>query len=294
MERTAPRNAGWAVTSLTRSPSTKTRLPSLSERRYSAPVRIGNSPGSIYLARARQACHRRMLTQNVISASGSVYVGLVSAGFLKFAKEGGGLVSRTRAMLADYLEQSALDVAAHGDGAADIDVRAFRNPAPEVAAGLAHAVLHIAFAHAVARPRQRKSGEETGSLHADEFVLVEKIVVAALVAKEQPVAAPRFRYYAFLQKSPKRGDTRARTDHDDRHRRISGQAEALRFLHIGLDLHSRHDTFGKESRCYAEATALAERVAHLIDGKRNATSVYFRRTCNRIKPRLQRIERFNE
>src|SRR5947208_200049 len=155
MERAAPRNAGCAVTSLTRSPSMKTRLPSLSERRYSAPVRIGNSPGSIYLARARQACHRRMLRQNVISAPGSVYVGLVSAGFLKFAKEAGGLVSRTRAVLADYLVQCALDIAAHGDGAADIDVRAFGNPGPQLAAGLAHAILHIAFARAVARPRQR-------------------------------------------------------------------------------------------------------------------------------------------
>jgi hypothetical protein len=45
-----------------------------------------------------------MLKQIVISASGSVYVGLVSGGFLKLAKEGGGLVSRTRAMLADYLD----------------------------------------------------------------------------------------------------------------------------------------------------------------------------------------------
>src|SRR5438270_8881650 len=61
MERAAPRNAGCAAKSPTRSPSTKTRLPSLSERRYSAPMRIGSSPGSIYLARARQACHRRML-----------------------------------------------------------------------------------------------------------------------------------------------------------------------------------------------------------------------------------------
>jgi hypothetical protein len=45
-----------------------------------------------------------MLKQNVISAAGSVYVGLVPAGFLKFAKEGCGLVSRTGAMLADYLD----------------------------------------------------------------------------------------------------------------------------------------------------------------------------------------------
>jgi hypothetical protein len=45
-----------------------------------------------------------MLKQIVNSASGSVYVGLVSAGFLKFAKESGGLVSRTRAVLADYLD----------------------------------------------------------------------------------------------------------------------------------------------------------------------------------------------
>ena len=39
-ERAAWRNAGCSVTSLTRSPSTNTRRPSLSERRYSAPVRI--------------------------------------------------------------------------------------------------------------------------------------------------------------------------------------------------------------------------------------------------------------
>src|SRR5262245_20523037 len=40
MERAASRNAGCRLTSFTRSPSTKTARPSLSERRYSEPVRI--------------------------------------------------------------------------------------------------------------------------------------------------------------------------------------------------------------------------------------------------------------
>jgi len=55
-ERAACLNAGCSLTSLTRSPSTNTRRPSLSERRYSAPVRIRpycRMPGEAINWRAR-------------------------------------------------------------------------------------------------------------------------------------------------------------------------------------------------------------------------------------------------
>ena len=62
---------------------------------------------------------------------------------------------------------------------------------PQVAADLAHAVLHVDFLVAVARPGERQAREQAGGAHRLQLVLVEEIVVAALVAEEQPVAAGR-------------------------------------------------------------------------------------------------------
>src|ERR1700733_8303159 len=80
MERAAWRNAGCAVTSATRSPSTKTRRPSFSERRYSAPVRIDAYPrfSAPTIGQLRRGGH-------------SIDVGLVTAGFLEFRPENRGL-----------------------------------------------------------------------------------------------------------------------------------------------------------------------------------------------------------
>src|SRR5579864_6603032 len=75
----------------------------------------------------------------------SVDVGVVAVIFLQFGKERDRLIDTARAMGRDHVHQGALDVLAHGDGAADIDMGAFGEPGPEIAADLAHAVLYIEF-----------------------------------------------------------------------------------------------------------------------------------------------------
>src|SRR6516162_5693686 len=103
-----------------------------------------------HLARALGPCHRRKA-----GADRSIDVSLIAAGFLQLGEECAGLFERTCAMFRDYIEQGALDVFAHRDGAADIDMCALGDPTPQIAAGLAHAVLHIDLPCTVARPSQR-------------------------------------------------------------------------------------------------------------------------------------------
>src|SRR3981081_3907171 len=74
--------------------------------------------------------------------------------FLEFRDKADGLVGRTCTELRDDIDQRAFDIFRHPLGvAADINVRAFGQPRPQFAADLAHAVLHIEFLVAVARPR---------------------------------------------------------------------------------------------------------------------------------------------
>ena len=54
------------------------------------------------------------------------------------------------------------------------------------------------------------------------------------------------------------------------------------------------DAAGEESGCNAKPGALADLVTHGVNGERNAALVHLGRRGDRIKPRLQRIERFDE
>jgi hypothetical protein len=70
-------------------------------------------------------------------------------------------------------------------------------------------VLHIGLLLGVARPGQREAGKQTGRAHRHKFVLVEEVVIAALMAKEQPVVAGRLGRHALLQESAERRQTGA-------------------------------------------------------------------------------------
>src|SRR4029077_6948887 len=138
--------------------------------------------------------------EKLAAAPESVHVGLITAGFLKRGEEYAGLLERACAMLGDNIEEGALGVFAHRDGAADIDMRALGDPAPEIAAGLAHPVLHVELSRAVARPGQRQVGEKTSRVHTGKLVLVEEIAVAPLMTEEQPIFSGRLRCPALVQK----------------------------------------------------------------------------------------------
>src|SRR5258708_40042775 len=125
-DRAAWRNAGCAVTSLTRSPSTKTRRPSLSERRYSVPLRIRPTPLGLgpTIEQLRRGRH-------------SVDVGVVAVVFLQVGEKCDRLIDAARAVGRNHVDHGSLDILAHGDGAADIDMGAVGKPGPEIPADLA-------------------------------------------------------------------------------------------------------------------------------------------------------------
>src|SRR5262249_44955016 len=142
---------------------------------------------------------------------------------------------------------SALNVLCHSLGiAADIDICAFGEPGPHLAADLAHTILHVEFLLTVARPRQRQAREQARRLHRIELVRIEEIAIAALMPEEQPVLAGCTRRLAVEQEGSKRRDARAGPDHDDRRPGILRQAEAVRLLHIDLELLAFTDSFAKE------------------------------------------------
>src|SRR5215211_5580929 len=115
----------------------------------------------------------------------SIHVLLIAAALLEVGHEGDRLVGRAHAVLRDDVDQRPFHVLGHALGvAAHIHMRAVGEPRPQIAADLAHAILHVEFLLAVARPGERETGQHTGRLHAGELVLVEKIVVAALVPEE--------------------------------------------------------------------------------------------------------------
>src|SRR5690349_428666 len=122
--------------------------------------------------------------------SDSVDVLLEPALLLQVRNEAHGLGRGARAVVRNDIHQRALDVLGHAFGiAANIEMRALREPGPQFTADLAHAVLHIELLLAVARPGERKPREQARGFHRVELVLIEEVAVAALMAEEQPVLA---------------------------------------------------------------------------------------------------------
>ncbi len=204
-------------------------------------------------------------------------------------------LAAARAVLGNDIDQREFDVLGHALGvAADIDVRAVSEPGPQIAAGFAHAVLHVDLLIAVARPGERQPRQQAALFHRLEFVLVEKIVAGTLVAKEQPIAARRLGRLALLKKGAERGHAGARADHDNRHVGVGRQREIMRLLHIDPHARSRLDAIGEIGRADAMPVAIRDAIAHGIDGERDAARIGLGRRRDRIKPRLQRVERLDE
>src|ERR1043166_1704787 len=225
----------------------------------------------------------------------SINAGLITAGLLEVGDEGDRLVRRARPEGRNHVDERALHVLRHMLGvAAHIDMRAVGDPRPQVAPNFAHAMLDVDFLLAVARPREREPREHAGRFHAGKLVLIEKVIAAVLMTEEQPVAPGGLRGHALVQERAERRDAGAGADHDDRNRRIGRQPEALRLLHVSLHLAVRRDAAGEEGRGDAEPRARAQPIAHRIDRERDSVRVDLGRRGDGIKPRLQRIEGFDE
>src|SRR5713101_2242066 len=215
--------------------------------RAAAPVRTGDDSASDTAIGAGGADHgsfgprasRALLIMSARDARGpkdSVHIALVAAGLGEAVEPGLG-AGTLAALLGRNLQQRVLDVLGHALGiAADIEVRAFLQPAPELGRVLAQAVLDVDLLGLVAREGEIEVGQHAAALPVEDLVLVEKIRGAFLIAEEQPVPALGAARLALLEKSPKRGNTGAGSDHDGRSIVVGRRREAVALLH-----EHRHD-----------------------------------------------------
>src|SRR6185437_6880937 len=102
-----------------------------------------------------------------------------------------------------------IDVACHAGGAADEEMRAVVEPRPERRGVLAHAMLDIDALRLVARESGVEPRQEPVARVIAQLRLVEKIGVAALIAKKEPVASAGVQRAPLLQERAERCDAGA-------------------------------------------------------------------------------------
>src|SRR3569623_2149745 len=108
----------------------------------------------------------------------------------------------------------------------------------------------------------------TGRLHGIEFVGVEEIAFAALMAEKQPVAPRRPSRPPVVQEGAEWCHTGAGADHDDGRLWILRQPEPMRLLNVDLERVARIDALCKKRGGNANALALADHVTNGIDRQR--------------------------
>ena len=87
------------------------------------------------------------------------------------------------------LAQGLVDILGHVAGiAADVQLRAFLQPAPQLGALFADAILHVDFLRLIAGKRQAELVEQAIALHALQFFAIVEIAGGVLLTEEQPVA----------------------------------------------------------------------------------------------------------
>src|SRR5262245_17552018 len=99
-------------------------------------------------------------TRGVRWPTASIHILLIAALLLQIRYEQSRLFRAARAVLRHDIDQRGLDILCHALGvAADIEVRAVGDPTPQIAANLAHTILHVDLLIAIARPRERQTRE---------------------------------------------------------------------------------------------------------------------------------------
>src|SRR5690606_34420473 len=95
-------------------------------------------------------------------------------------------------------------VLAHGDRAADVEVRARLQPVVDLAAALAQALLDVDLLRLVAREREVQAVQFAVAQRFLPLGLVEEAGIEVLGAEEQPVAAARAGLRALLDEAAER------------------------------------------------------------------------------------------
>ncbi len=153
------------------------------------------------------AGRRQVLGRMVHGRQRIVDVALVAARGAERLDVVAGAVRAEVAVFGDDLVEGGVDVAGHGGGiAAHVEVSSGLEPPEQVGAVLAHAVLDVDLVLLVAGERQVEAVEQAVGDEAVEFVGVEVVGVAVLVAEEQPVLPGRSGRGAVVE-AAERGDS---------------------------------------------------------------------------------------
>src|SRR5581483_1061736 len=178
-----------------------------------------------------------------------IYVYLITVILFQFSNIARRILGAAFTVLGDDLDQGTLNVFRHALCiATHIYMCAALDPGPQVAAFIAHTVLHIDLFITVARPGERQTAEMAGLAHRFQFVLVEEIIIAALMAEIEPVRPGSPCGKALLQERPERRDAGSGPDHDDRLGRIGRQRKMLRLLHIDAHCLPDPETVAEKGR----------------------------------------------
>src|SRR3954453_13099788 len=131
------------------------------------------------------------------------------------------LVGRAGAVRRDDFDQRRFDILCHALGiAADIEMRASREPLPNLGADFAHPILDVEFSFAVARPGERETRKHAFLTELMQLVAIEEVAHRALMTEEEPVLPWRADRLPLLQKGAEGRDPGSGPNHDDRNIRI--------------------------------------------------------------------------
>src|SRR5579872_6548705 len=135
-------------------------------------------------------------------------------------------------MLSNHMFERRVDVSCHPVCvAANVEMRTFFEPCPQLRTLLAHAVLHVDLLRLIARESDIEAGQQTAVAHRFQFVSIVEIRGRMLLAEEQPVAPLVTACTPLVQKAAKRCNAGSRTDHDDRRVRTMRRTKMCGFLH---------------------------------------------------------------
>lgn len=193
---------------------------------------------------------------------GSVDVAVVAAIVVELLDEVFGGVGVEGSVLLDDAVEGGVDVLGHAGGvAADENLCAVVDPAPELGTVLDHAVLDVDLVRLVAGEGGVETGEVAVVAHPAELVAVEEVGAGAPFVEEEPVATGGGEGAALVEEGAKGSDAGAGADHDDGGGGILREAEFLVRLDVEGEAGAGVKAIGEHGGGDAAALAVVGTIA---------------------------------
>ena len=180
------------------------------------------APAEAWRNRARRG---RGLQASAI-ADELVNVAEVALLLLELGEEFLGVFGTAAAVGGDCLKECGFDVGGHAFGvAADVEVRAPVEPAPELGGVFADALLDVDFFLLIAGEGEVEALEGAVLHPGEELVAIEEVLGCALLAEEEPHGPAAAAGLLVLEEGAEGRDAGARANHDDGHVGRGGETE---------------------------------------------------------------------